>query len=404
MSRPRILALDYHFRKGHLDPLVAIDEFDWLLTDRQLHPDEMPDCDLVVFTDERINGFLPTIAGRYADSGVPSLHFLDGVLEWRNLFENPAYDYPTIPSPPLHAITCASKLACIGPSQARQLESMGHFGKCEVVGAPRLGAYSPQTPGEPRSDRKPRLLISTARTPTFNDDQERLALAGFAQCRDEIARFPNLETEWRIPAKWAEILGVETTQTNTDGDEFKQSLERATLFASTPSTTVLEAMMRGLPTAIIDPFRRPKLLQAAWLVCGPGDLSAALPEMIQFPALMRRHQAFVLADQLHHDPIGRATNLMRSMIEAGRAARASRQPLSLPARILPLNGEPQPSVAEPVERLFPDYRPFERRSNEALAIEVAQLKRALAIRERRKPALVRLFRKAFRKPPVRNGR
>ena len=138
MSRPKILALDYHFRQSLLDPLVAIDEFEWILTDRQLHPNKLPPCDLVVFTDERLNGYLPTVATHYLQQGIPTLHFLDGVLEWRNLFENPYYDLDSIPNPPLHSITCASKLACIGPSQARQLEAMGHYGKCEVVGAPRF--------------------------------------------------------------------------------------------------------------------------------------------------------------------------------------------------------------------------------------------------------------------------
>ena len=234
-------------------------------------------------------------------------------------------------------------------------------------------------------------MSTTARTPTFDAPQERLALDCFRQIRDELAQFPHIEVEWRIPPAWAQALAVPSSQTNTKGDEFKHALARATLFASTPSTTILEAMAAGIPTAIVDPFRRPKLMHAPWLVSGPGDLAAALPEMAAFPALLRRHQAFALADQLQNDPIPRAATLMRYMIQAAQAARRASQPLALPARILPLHDEPIPSIAEPVDSLFPHYRPFERRSNEALAIELAQLKRALAIKSRRKSPLHRLL-------------
>jgi hypothetical protein len=67
----------------------------------------------------------------------------------------------------------SQKIACVGRSPARLLESWGNLGKCEIVGLPRLDALRGRRP-RPRHPGAPtHLLITTAKTPGFSPGQVR---------------------------------------------------------------------------------------------------------------------------------------------------------------------------------------------------------------------------------------
>ena len=76
-----------------------------------------------------------------SQSQVPVLILVDGVLEYRNSFENPELADGVMFQP-----LVGHKLACLGASQIRWIESWGNTGKCELVGLPRLDDLIGKTP------------------------------------------------------------------------------------------------------------------------------------------------------------------------------------------------------------------------------------------------------------------
>ena len=113
-------------------------------------------------------------------AGVPVLHIADGMLEWRNTWENPR-DASEGQRMPLFQPVLAHKIACVGPSQCRLLEHWGNVGKCESTGLPRLDSLFDARErfhgreSQMGSAGKPSgvltVLVMTARTPGFNQKQ-----------------------------------------------------------------------------------------------------------------------------------------------------------------------------------------------------------------------------------------
>ena len=101
---------------------------------------------------------------------LPVLVLADGILEYRNVWQHPDLVAGSMFQPLM-----GHKIACIGKAQARILESWGNVGKCEVVGMPRLDPVIAEL-GEKKAKAKVkaesfRLLIATAKTPAFDDQQ-----------------------------------------------------------------------------------------------------------------------------------------------------------------------------------------------------------------------------------------
>ena len=69
---------------------------------------------------------------------LPLLVLADGILEYRNTWLNPG-----LPAGCMFQPLLGHKVACVGKSQARVLESWGNVGKCELVGLPRLDSVIP---------------------------------------------------------------------------------------------------------------------------------------------------------------------------------------------------------------------------------------------------------------------
>src|ERR1700743_577037 len=87
-----------------------------------------------------------TLLRRAVEQGIPTLVLADGILEYRNTWEHPQIVPGSIFQPVL-----GDKIACLGQSQARVIESWGNTGKCEVVGFPKFDGYA----GLKRRQRQP---------------------------------------------------------------------------------------------------------------------------------------------------------------------------------------------------------------------------------------------------------
>src|SRR6516225_4858273 len=72
----------------------------------------------------------------------PTLYALDGISEWRNLWDFP----PELCCQWVGRPVLSHKLACIGRSQARLFESWGMAELTEIVGIPRLDPLAGRLP------------------------------------------------------------------------------------------------------------------------------------------------------------------------------------------------------------------------------------------------------------------
>ena len=90
--------------------------------------------DVAIFLSEHFDRFRDA-CDRLKKNNVATLYMLDGILEWRNAWED-AIDGPACPFTMRPVLS--HKVACIGMSQKRILDSWGNASKTEVVGVPRF--------------------------------------------------------------------------------------------------------------------------------------------------------------------------------------------------------------------------------------------------------------------------
>ena len=144
---PKIVLLDGANRGEHYAALRETLKAEYLDNHQPLETGVSPEeIDLAMISDE-FYSLITNQLVRLREAGVPTLHVLDGIVEWRNTWENPRSATES-DGMPLFQPILADKVACFGKAQARILESWGNLGKCEVVGAPRLDHRWPGPGGE----------------------------------------------------------------------------------------------------------------------------------------------------------------------------------------------------------------------------------------------------------------
>ena len=284
------------------------------------------DCSLVVTHDtyrpESCSAILNCVK-----RNVPVLILSDGILEYRNSWVQSHSVASGIFNPIL-----GHKLACIGASQVRFLESIkGNFGKCENVGLPRLDDFKIENS---RSN-IPTILICSSKTPWFSDDDRKLVLQSFQDLKDLIEIFTkekNVKFKWRISHQIAPLIGAETS--------FDQPLEEDLINSSAvitmPSTVMLEAMYAHKPVALLDYTLSPHYVPAAWTVSSIDQMLPIINELLDPPFAKVSFQQAVLADALQAkgSASARMVRLVNKMVEIGEQLRSAGQKLSFPHRIL----------------------------------------------------------------------
>lgn len=267
---------------------------------------------------------------------VPTLILADGILEYRNTWEHPQLVPGAIFQPVL-----GHKLACIGRSQARVVESWGNAGKCEVVGSPRLDRYAQlrrreRKPGEPF-----RLLIMTALTPFFTRRHRDLltsalrAAKAFLGSRKEIAGC-RVEPVWRLTKGLERELNVPSDASELTGLGIAEVLQTVDAVLTTASTSMLEAMLLGLPVAVLDYDNSPAYVQPAWRVSAPEHLPTVIEELVNPPAPKLLFQDLTLHDALEcaTPATPRLLQLISEMVRHSEDARDRGEAPRFPAQIL----------------------------------------------------------------------
>ena len=359
-------------------PCTVVDEFlpDW----------DVPDDAGILITHMHYRWEeLHTLRKIHEQNQIPILILSDGILEYRNTWEHPELVDGSIFQP-----LFGHKLACIGRAQARVVESWGNAGRCEVVGLPRLDVINANHI-RPVNDSGPfRILVATANTPAFDDHQRETVVRSLGELKrwfEENAELAAdaamgrsarpIEIIWRLSDGLdAELeLGEPVDLENDDRPPIGEVIEKVDAVITTQSTMYLESVLRGRPTAILDFHNSPAYLTAAWTINSAEPLSRVISELACPPVHKMQFQQFVLQDQLECQTAAkpRLLDLISSMVEAGKLARAKREPIELAARILIDSKYGLTAIPDgfALESLYPNDKAMQFQDVDRLKIELA---------------------------------
>ena len=293
--------------------------------------------DLAIFFSEHFDRFR-SACQILKQQDVATVYLVDGILEWRNSWENspdePACPYAMRP-------VLSHKAACIGPSQARVLESWGNQGKTEVVGIPRLDGLKSCRTRRLESDEF-HLLVMTAKTPGFSDHQIQLTKSALFDLKNRLAALSGaspgdrpIRVTWRLTAGLDQEIGVDNQLTDLSGVELAATLQTVDAVISTPSTAMLEAMLLDLPVAALDYHNCPAYLPTAWNIRNPESIDFVIRELSNPPESKMLFQQGSLHEALQHDTA--ATDRLETLIVAMQEItkqQLGKQRLQFPTQIL----------------------------------------------------------------------
>jgi hypothetical protein len=333
--------------------------------------------ELVITFDEHYSE-LANIVGVARQAGVATLQIMDGILEWRR-----TWDYTRAGRPidgralPLNQPALSHKIACLGRRDARILESWGNAGKCEVVGAPRLdGLLQKRKEGKtrivPRSGRKARVLVMTAKSPGFTPGQIETTLRSLRDLKQYFTGKDQVDVVWRLTQELHQHLGVSNTLTDLTGGELHDVLLQVDAVVTTPSTAMLEAMLAERPTALLDYHNCPHYFETPWTISAEPNIDPVITELLNPPPARMDYQNFLLGEQLACDgktASARLIQLIEAMLRFKKEGWDDGK--SLPARILEGGELPEEILVGNLRRYYPHLPDLETISARELRMELA---------------------------------
>jgi len=382
---PRLVLLDGKDRGEHYKNLIASFEGECIAkgyTEPLVEEDFS--CDLALVSDE-FNSRATDHVCAMVKRNTPVLHVVDGVLEWRNTWENPR-SLSEDQGMPLMQPVLAHKIACLGNAQIRLLESWGNLGKCELVGSSRFDALLGKTPRSRDKDEPFRLLVATARTPGFTEAQQQKARQAIQDLRLWHRFLSNglsvrVELWWRVQSALAKELELPLDGPG-NREKLYDVLPQVDGVVTTPSTLALEAMLHGLPVALLDYTNSPHYLPAAWIITAPRHIEDVIPQLLEPNPARKLYQEFILHDALacRSPATPRLERLIREMIVIGRRAKESGTPLAFPRRILEEEDWPHqlPNEGFDLQTLYPNHPVFGETDLVRMQTETGHLRAALA--------------------------
>jgi len=314
--------------------------------------------------------------------GIPTLHIVDGICEWRNTWENPRSLDQSV-GMPLFQPLLADKVVCLGPAQARLFESWGSHGKCEVAGLPRFDATLLEAKNR-KFQNTPYatnglITIATARTAGFTPAQQKLA----EKCLFDInhwfeTKHPELMryVVWRPGNKDYLPMNPVGRVSDASHEALLDILKGSRVFITTPSTAALEAMLLGIPTCVADYTNSPRFLNSAWFISAENHLDQELTALLSPTAQRLQFQQHLLHDQVRCDSLAapRVAQLIEEMVAHARFLRARNSELNLPPSMVPALQEFEEfSYPYRPELLFPAHPVFCRTDLPAIQAENGHL-------------------------------
>lgn len=309
---------------------------------------------------------------------LPVLLLADGVLEYRN-----TWDHPQLTPGALFQPVLGTKIACLGRSQARILESWGNAGRCEIIGAPRLDHYATRARRVRAAGMPARVLVMTALNPAFTPAQlaqVRRSLHDVHRTLQEVTGPDGrpIEVIWRITQGLEAELGVANRASDFSGAELASVLEQVDAVISTPSTAAVEAMLLGLPVATLDYCNAPAYVHTAWRITAETHIRPTVAELLAPPAARMLYQETML-----HDALECATPAAPRMVALVERMIAQSQGGTAPAttRLVPVEGydAATPANAFDLAKLYPDDSQFTTYDVRTLQVELGLLRRQVAM-------------------------
>jgi SAM-dependent methyltransferase len=316
---------------------------------------EMPSDALLLVTHDTYTEPARTLIRKAVAKQIPVLILADGILEYRNTWEHPQIENGAIFQPVL-----GHKIATIGRSQSRWLESWGNAGKCETVGLPRLDRHCALPRRQRRTNEPFRILVNTAITPYFTEAHREKVTASLRDLKsffDTVATINGIKLEpvWRLTKGLDVEIGVSSHAFEFSGHEMAVALQQVDAVITTPSTVILEGMYFGLPVAVLDYCNTPHYVSTAWRITAREHIAAAMTEMISPAEPKLLFQETVLHDSLEcNTPAApRLLRLITGMVEQGLLARAAGRRVEFPEAILSSRATAVRENRFHLDRLYP---------------------------------------------------
>lgn len=318
-------------------------------------------ADLAIFSSEHFDRFRDACC-QLKRRNVATLYLIDGILEWRNAWENhenePACPWTMRP-------VLSHKVACIGPSQARELHRWGNESKIELVGIPRLDVLCKHGFSESRqgASSKFRLLVMTAKWPGFTAEQVENTVRGLQDVKDFVTEANRngreFEVVWRLTQGLEQRIGVQNALTDLTGSELAKTLEHVDAVITTPSTAMLEAMLAGRPVALLDYNNTPQYVPAAWQITAREHIPGVVSQLLARPPDKLSYQRSIVDDALTTDgkACERLERLASQLLNIARERVANGEPLAFPSGILPAHHLPATKLEHAT--VFPDIADFQ---------------------------------------------
>ena len=293
--------------------------------------------DVAMFFSEHFDRFRQSIT-ELKQNNVATIYMIDGILEWRNAWENRSDE---VACPFAMRPVLSHKVACIGENQARVLNGWGNAGKTEIVGVPRFDRYSADASPVVSQEKRNRLrvLVMTAKTPAFTDSQWATVRQAIADCKTYAdANVDSVEIVWRLTGGLDEYVGVENSTSDLTGMQLHDQLKNVDAVLSTPSTAVVESMLSGKPTVLLNYFDCPSYLNLPWNVNHASQLASVIEQLAQPDDRKLHFQNHQLQQILYRESSAsdRLIALVRAMQELAVEQVAQGQALSFPSNMLPL--------------------------------------------------------------------
>lgn len=340
--------------------------------DTPVHQWQVPDDAALIVTHSHYRWEeLSVLRTVLKENRTPILVLADGILEYRNTWQHPG-----LPDGSIFQPLFGHKLACIGTGQARLLESWGNAGRCEVVGMPAFDSIQTLPPPALDNSSPLRLLVATATTPAFDEEQRRVLVQSLILLRDftqtqKPSTGRKIEISWRINEDLSTAIGIEAID-ETSRPPLSQALAMIDAVITTPSTLYLESILHGRPTAVLDFHNSPAYVPTAWQISAAGHIGPTIEELANPPQSKMQFQQFILQQQLQHQEpaTNRMVNLVNAMAAVGLESRKNNSLVSFPDQIL-APPKTHASAALNLSHHYPDNKVFAENDVQRLQIELS---------------------------------
>ena len=126
----------------------------------------------------------------------------------------------------------------------------------------------------------------TAKTPAFTPKQYETTVQSLNDLKNWQAQQKTIdgrrvEFVWRLTKGLEEEIEVENQLTDLSGKELETILGSVDAVITTPSTSMLEAMLMGLPVAVLDYHNCPRYVNAGWYIYSAEQIDIVLQQMLK---------------------------------------------------------------------------------------------------------------------------